>query len=162
MSTNIVSCSYFSQHDPGYQSYNTTDGNIPSSGGIYNRAGRGYPDVSANGLHGVVVVNGREGTSGGTSQSSPIFAALITRIINERIKAGKSTPALGFLNPILYQNPGMFNDITSGDQHMGGPYGDSSPSACGNIGFSAVPGWDPVTGLGTPNYPKMLSVFMKN
>lgn len=152
------SSSYFSQHDPGYQSYNTTDGTVPDDGGIYNRAGRGYPDVSANGLYGVVVVNGREGTSGGTSQSAPIFAALINRIINERIKAGKKGP-LGFLNPTLYQNPGMFNDITSGDQHLGGQNGDGQPSACGNNGFSAVEGWDPVTGLGTPNYPKMLSVF---
>ncbi|KAJ3494117.1 hypothetical protein NLG97_g4284 [Lecanicillium saksenae] len=148
---------YFSQHDPGYKSYNTTDGTIPSSG-IYNRIGRGYPDVSANGLYGVVVVNGREGTSGGTSQSAPIFAALVTRIINERIKAGKKGP-LGFLNPVLYQNPGMFNDIVSGDQHLGGPNGDGQPSACGNKGFSAVKGWDPVTGLGTPNYPKLLSVL---
>ncbi|OAA55092.1 Peptidase S8/S53, subtilisin/kexin/sedolisin [Cordyceps fumosorosea ARSEF 2679] len=149
------------QHDPGYKSYNTTDGTIPNNGGIYNRAGRGYPDVSANGLYGVVVVNGREGTSGGTSQSAPIFAALINRIINERIKAGKQGP-LGFLNPTLYQNPGMFNDITSGDQHLGGPNGDGAPSECGNNGFSAVPGWDPVTGLGTPNYAKLLSVFLKN
>lgn len=150
--------SYFSQHDPGYQSYNTTDGTVPDNGGIYNRVGRGYPDVSANGLFGVVVVNGQEGTSGGTSQSAPIFAALINRIINERIKAGKKGP-LGFLNPVLYQNPSMFNDITSGDQHLGGQNGDNQPSACGNNGFSAVQGWDPVTGLGTPNYPKMLSVL---
>ena len=28
------------------------------------------------------------------------------------------------------------------------------------LGFSAVEGWDPVTGLGTPNYPKMLEYFM--
>ncbi|KAM3484104.1 hypothetical protein MY8738_002543 [Beauveria namnaoensis] len=152
---------YFSQHDPGYKSYNTTDGVIPSNSGIYNRAGRGYPDVSANGLYGVVVVNGREGTSGGTSQSAPIFAALINRIINERIKAGKKGP-LGFLNPTLYQNPSVFNDIVSGDQHLGGPQGDESPSECGNKGFSAVKGWDPVTGLGTPNYPKLLSVLLKN
>lgn len=158
---NLVPCSYFSQHDPGYQSYNTTNGVIPNNGGIYNRAGRGYPDVSANGLNGVVVVNGREGTSGGTSQSAPIFAGLINRIINERIAAGKKGP-LGFLNPILYQNPGAFNDITSGDQHLGGPNGDGAPSECGNIGFSAVQGWDPVTGLGTPNYPKLLAAFLKN
>jgi tripeptidyl-peptidase-1 len=32
--------------------------------------------------------------------------------------------------------------------------------AGGTDGFSAVKGWDPVTGLGTPNYPKMLEFFM--
>ncbi|KAJ3480478.1 hypothetical protein NLG97_g8059 [Lecanicillium saksenae] len=154
---------YFSTHDPGYATYNTTD-NPTAKGvtGVYNRIGRGYPDVAANGLNGVVFVDGQEGTSGGTSQAAPIFAAVITRIINERIKAGKKGP-LGFLNPALYQNPDMFNDITSGDQHLGGPGwgGDGQPSACGNNGFSAVEGWDPVTGLGTPNYPKMLNVLGK-
>ncbi len=31
---------------------------------------------------------------------------------------------------------------------------------CGTNGFEAVKGWDPLTGLGTPNYPAMLSLFM--
>ena len=31
---------------------------------------------------------------------------------------------------------------------------------CGTKGFSAVPGWDPVTGLGTPNFPKMLKYYL--
>lgn len=33
-------------------------------------------------------------------------------------------------------------------------------SSGGTLGFEAVKGWDPVTGLGTPNYPKMLELFM--
>jgi len=41
------------------------------------------------------------------------------------------------------------DDITSG----------SNPG-CGTAGFSAVSGWDPVTGLGTPNYLKMLAYFL--
>jgi tripeptidyl-peptidase-1 len=46
----------------------------------------------------------------------------------------------------------MFHDITV--QVING-------SACNTTGFfSAVKGWDPVTGLGTPNYPAMLKVFM--
>ncbi|CEJ93720.1 Putative Alkaline serine protease AorO [[Torrubiella] hemipterigena] len=110
---------YFSQYDPGYKFYNTTNGTIPNNGGIYNRSGRGYPDVSAVGLHGVVIVKGNGTTlGGGTSMSAPIFAGLINRIINERITAGKMGP-LGFLNPTLYQNPDMFNDIISGDEHLG-------------------------------------------
>lgn len=28
------------------------------------------------------------------------------------------------------------------------------------VGFKAVSGWDPVTGLGTPNFPKMLEYYM--
>jgi tripeptidyl-peptidase-1 len=31
---------------------------------------------------------------------------------------------------------------------------------CGSPGFQASKGWDPVTGLGTPNYPKMLEYFL--
>jgi tripeptidyl-peptidase-1 len=90
--------------------------------------------------------------------ATPVFASIINLIVEERIAAGKGP--LGFINPTLYQNPSMFNDVTIGDQSKGGPGNDSEPSACGNRGFSAVPGWDPVTGLGTPKYPEMLKVFL--
>lgn len=149
---------YFSQHDPGYPSYTTSDGNIPDTGGIYNRAGRGYPDVAAVGDNIGVVVMALPNISGGTSASCPIIASIFTRINEERLKAGK--PTIGFANPALYKNPSMFKDVTSGNQDKGGPGGDGNASACGNNGFSAVQGWDPVTGLGTPNYPAMLSYFM--
>ncbi|KAG8411214.1 hypothetical protein J3459_016525 [Metarhizium acridum] len=149
---------YFSKHDPGYKSYTTDDGTVPATGGIYNRAGRGYPDVAALGDNGVVVVNGEPGTSGGTSMSAPLVGAILTRINEERIKAGKKT--IGFANPALYSNPAMFTDVVGGDQSRGGPSGDRQPSACGNKGFSAVRGWDPVTGLGTPIYPAMLEYFV--
>jgi tripeptidyl-peptidase I len=85
--------------------------------------------------------------SGGTSASAPVFAAIINRINEERLNANKSS--LGFLNPAMYKNPSMFRDIVNG----------TNPG-CGTKGFTAVPGWDPVTGLGTPNYPKMLAYFM--
>ncbi|KAG6227008.1 hypothetical protein E4U25_007919, partial [Claviceps purpurea] len=54
----------------------------------------------------------------------------------------------------------LFNDVVKGNQHLGGPYDSRYPSVCGNDGFSAVPGWDPVTGLGTPKYPEMLKYFV--
>lgn len=96
----------------------------------------------------LLVVGGKVYGAGGTSASSPIFASLINLINGERIAAGKKP--IGFLNQILYNNPGMFNDITVG----------SNPG-CGTKGFPASPGWDPVTGLGTPDYEKMKAVFMK-
>ncbi|KAM0262586.1 hypothetical protein ACHAQJ_001631 [Trichoderma viride] len=150
--------SYFASHNPTYASYNTSGGVIPTTGGIYNKAGRGYPDVSAVGDNGVVVNEGEQTTEGGTSMATPLFAAILTRINEERIAAGKST--IGFANPALYSNPAMFNDITVGNQAKGGPNGDGGASACGNTGFSAVTGWDPVTGLGTPNYPALLEFFL--
>jgi tripeptidyl-peptidase-1 len=50
----------------------------------------------------------------------------------------------------LYAHPDAFFDVTKG----------SNPG-CGTNGFNAAAGWDPVTGLGTPNYPALLDAFMK-
>ncbi|KAH8994355.1 subtilisin-like protein [Lactarius hatsudake] len=35
-----------------------------------------------------------------------------------------------------------------------------SNPGCGTNGFSAAPGWDPVTGLGTPDFEKLQNIFM--
>ena len=91
--------------------------------------------------------HGSFGLSGGTSASSPIFASIVNRIVEDRMRKGKAP--LGFMNPALYGFPSMLNDITNG----------TNPG-CGTPGFKAVKGWDPVTGLGTPNYPRMLDYFM--
>ena len=108
---------------------------------------RGYPDVAANGANYVVAVDGSLSLIYGTSASSPTFGSVITLINEQRANSGKG--AVGFLNPTLYANPSILNDITSGGNQ-----------GCGTAGFTAVSGWDPVTGLGTPNYTKMLPVFM--
>jgi tripeptidyl-peptidase-1 len=60
---------------------------------------------------------------------------------------------------------GAFNDVTSGNNP--GWY-VSAPQYClmislltsGTQGFSAAKGWDPVTGLGTPNFPKLLALWL--
>ena len=81
----------------------------------------------------------------GTSCSSPTFASVIALLNDRLIAAGK--PPLGFLNPFLYSTgASAFNDVTSG----------SNPG-CGTDGFPAVAGWDPVTGLGTPDFAKLLA-----
>jgi tripeptidyl-peptidase-1 len=49
------------------------------------------------------------------------------QINEERLAIGKSP--VGFINPVLYENPWVLNDITNG----------SNPN-CGTAGFSAVPG----------------------
>jgi tripeptidyl-peptidase-1 len=72
----------------------------------------------------------------------------IVTLLNEARIAAKKGP-IGFLNPTFYAHPEAFNDITVG----GNP-------GCGTDGFKAEPGWDPVTGLGTPNYQKLLEVFL--
>ncbi|KAF7909907.1 uncharacterized protein EAF01_003625 [Botrytis porri] len=142
--------SYFKNHNPSYPYYEATAGSnisIGANGGVYNRAGRGIPDVSANGDNIATFVGGTFILNGGTSASTPIFSSVINLINEERLAIGKST--VGFINPVLYANPHVMNDITNG----------SNPN-CGTAGFSAVSGWDPVTGLGTPNYPKLLELFL--
>ncbi|ESK96314.1 protease s8 tripeptidyl peptidase [Moniliophthora roreri MCA 2997] len=132
---------------PSYQasavsSYLSAIGSLNS--GRFNANGRGFPDVAAQGNNIEIVVGGRAGLVAGTSASSPIFASVIALINDRLVAAGR--PVLGFLNPFLYANPGAFFDITTG----------SNPG-CGTNGFPARAGWDPVTGLGSPNFAALLS-----
>lgn len=144
---------YFAKHNPPYKHYSTLVNStaqiaaLGKHGGLYNRIGRGIPDVSANGDNIATFVNGDYGLSGGTSASTPIFSSIINRINEERFKLGKMP--VGFLNTTLYAHPQVLNDITNG----------TNPG-CWTLGFSASQGWDPVTGLGTPNFPKMLDLFL--
>lgn len=72
----------------------------------------------------------------------------MVNMINElRLEYGKGP--VGFLNAALYARPDVMNDIELG----------SNPG-CGTEGFSAVPGWDPLTGLGTPDFIKMEKLFL--
>ncbi|KAL1598497.1 hypothetical protein SLS59_006782 [Nothophoma quercina] len=114
---------------------------------VFNSSGRAYPDVSALGLKLATVWLDKTYGIGGTSASAPIFASIINLLNEERLEKGKGP--IGFLNPIIYKHPEMFNDVTVG----GNP-------GCGTEGFPASPGWDPVTGVGTPDYNKMRKVFL--
>ncbi len=103
--------------------------NVPApanSGG-----GRGVPDVSGDASPTTgynVLVDGSAEVVGGTSAVAPLWAGLIA-IVNQL----KGSP-VGFINPALYASTGAFNDIVSGN----------------NGAFSAAPGWDACTGLGSP------------
>ncbi|KAK3347336.1 peptidase S8/S53 domain-containing protein [Neurospora tetraspora] len=116
--------------------------------GVYNRAGRGYPDVSAIGDYYLFRFAGSWHEIGGTSLAAPVWGAVLTLVIEERVKVGRKG-RLGFVNPLFYAHPEIFNDVTVG----------SNP-ACNSSGFPAAEGWDPVTGLGTPNFPKLLDLLM--
>ncbi|KAK6966626.1 family S53 protease-like protein [Favolaschia claudopus] len=117
----------------------------------FNRTNRAYPDISLQGaVFDIILDNSTTGVSG-TSASTPVAAAMISLINDQRLAEGK--PALGFLNPFLYANPNVFNDITIGS-NPGMRCPDSSPS------FTAVPGWDPVGGLGSPRFPNLLAAAL--
>ncbi|KUJ13659.1 Pro-kumamolisin [Mollisia scopiformis] len=95
---------------------------------------RGYPDVSANGVNYVTAVDGKFSLAFGTSASTPTFASLLNMINEQRLNAKKAS--IGFVNPVLYANPQVLNDVTNGGNQ-----------GCGTAGFNSTVGWDPVTGF---------------
>ncbi|EMD37277.1 hypothetical protein CERSUDRAFT_113931 [Gelatoporia subvermispora B] len=110
--------------------------------GWYNTTGRGFPDVAAQAVNFSVIHAGSLTGIQGTSAASPTFASVIGLLNDGLMSKGK--PTLGFLNPLLYANPTALNDISTGNN-----------PGCGTNGFFAGAGWDPVTGLGTPNFAAM-------
>jgi kumamolisin len=96
-------------------------------------AGRGVPDVAGDadpttGYN--VIVDGEPQVVGGTSAVAPLWAGLIA-LLNQQLGAN-----LGYFNAKLYAiTPPVLNDITTGN----------------NGAYSAGPGWDACTGLGTPD-----------
>ncbi|KAK5626152.1 hypothetical protein RRF57_001867 [Xylaria bambusicola] len=128
-----------------------SDGNTQ----YYNSSGRAYPDVAAGANFYEIITLGSQKAVSGTSCSAPVFASIVQLVNSQRIDAGK--PALGFLNPWLYSLPIGANglrDITTGK------ITGCSGTPISKAGFSAVNGWDPATGLGSPYYPELLQVGM--
>jgi kumamolisin len=123
---------------PAYQ----TSANIkPPAGG-----GRGVPDVSGDadpetGYN--VLVDGEKQVIGGTSAVAPLWSGLIA-LLNQKL--GRP---VGFLQPLLYGLPsasGAFHDITQGS----------------NGAFSAGPGWDAASGLGSPSGTNLLAALSES
>jgi kumamolisin len=117
------------------------------------KVGRGVPDVAGDADpetgYQLVLVGGHKGVIGGTSAVAPLWAGLVA-LINQRLTAlGK--PRAGLLNPLLYQVPsvsGAFHDIVSGNNDIEG------------LGkYKAGTGWDPCTGLGTPDGTLLLKAL---
>jgi subtilase family serine protease len=121
--------------------------------GVAGIAGmRGVPDVAADGNPhtGFPVItsnaSGQYTISGhaGTSAAAPLWAGLIA------LADQNSGRHLGFVNPALYQIARSsryhqaFHDVTTGDNTVEFP-----PKTI--TGYRAGPGWDPVTGWGSPN-----------
>jgi kumamolisin len=108
--------------------------------------GRGVPDVAANADPSTgyqIYVDGQAQVFGGTSAVAPLWAALTARLAQA---LGRT---LGLPQPVLYggAQPGQpapgFRDITSGN----------------NGAYSAGPGWDACTGLGSPDGTALLDVL---
>jgi kumamolisin len=111
--------------------------NVPLSG---NGGGRGVPDVSGDAAPATgyqILVDGQSAVVGGTSAVAPLWAALVA-LVNQQ--TGHS---VGFLNPALYSGgEANFYDITVGS----------------NGSYNAATGWDPCTGLGSPDGQKIATL----
>ena len=113
---------------------------------------RGVPDVAAdadpNTGMALVLTDGSRNSivvgASGTSAAAPLWAAVIALADQY---AGRH---LGFVNPALYRigrSPAghtAFHDVTTGTNTV-----ESSSQTV--MGYKARPGWDPVTGWGSPD-----------
>jgi subtilase family serine protease len=137
-------------------------------GTIHGGKQAGVPDVSYNAaiLHGVLTYLDIPGLPvgfyrfGGTSAGSPQWAALIA-IADQ--KAGYS---LGFINTALYHigqarshYAASFFDITSGTNSALEFDANNNPVTV--TGYSAGPGWDPTTGLGSPRADQLVDQLIQ-
>jgi tripeptidyl-peptidase-1 len=71
---------YFETGKPSYSYYSQLNANFSTVKGLYNRIGRGYPDVASNGAYMPAYVNGELGHWFGASLSSPTFASILTLV----------------------------------------------------------------------------------
>jgi kumamolisin len=132
---------------PSYQ----LNAGVPEAAAPPGPVMRGVPDVAGNAAEETgyqILCDGQKFPDatkgippvGGTSAVAPLWAALIASI-NQKI--GKP---VGFVNPLLYAilpAAGAFRDITEGT----------------NGTYAAKAGWDPCTGLGTPDGQKLLEAL---
>ncbi|MGD9885607.1 MAG: DUF4114 domain-containing protein [Reyranella sp.] len=148
-------------------SYQVAYGLTPTTTDPLAQVGRGAPDVTANGGGNAFyqLANADMSFTGGyyygTSAASPLWASLIVQI--DTIFADQGLPDLGYAHDLLYTAsaiaPAAFNDVTMGNNVGSWAYGDQdSPYMSGGIpviptgfGYYAGPGYDLVSGLGSPN-----------
>jgi kumamolisin len=104
--------------------------------------GRGVPDVTgdADPTTGYTIrVDGQTSVIGGTSAVAPLWAGLVA-VANQQLGT-----QVGFIQPAIYaaKAASAFNDITQGN----------------NGTYSAGPGWDACSGLGSPIASKLIPLL---
>eukprot|EP00638_Chattonella_subsalsa_P007822 CAMPEP_0117741006 /NCGR_PEP_ID=MMETSP0947-20121206/4661_1 /TAXON_ID=44440 /ORGANISM="Chattonella subsalsa, Strain CCMP2191" /LENGTH=669 /DNA_ID=CAMNT_0005557191 /DNA_START=475 /DNA_END=2484 /DNA_ORIENTATION=- len=137
---------------------------FPSTQGFFNPNGRGYPDISAYGANYATIQSKGLTFYCGTSASAPFLSAVIT-LLNDRLLAEGFSP-VGFFNPLLYYlketRPEIFNDITIGSNACReGLLSGTTPLDCNEEYFTARPGWDPISGLGSFDFERMAEAVLE-
>ena len=135
--------------------------------GVPDNNARNVPDVSFSSSPDhdgyLVYTSGSLYVFGGTSVASPVFAGMVA-LLNQYVAA--QTPpgpaGQGNINPMLYRlaqaHPEAFHDVVSGDNTI--PCAQSSPDCVnGRIGYSATPGYDLTTGLGSVDAWELAAVW---
>jgi uncharacterized protein (TIGR03437 family) len=135
--------------------------------GVLNDGVRDTPDVAmaASGYHDAYVscTGGQCVMGGGTSYATPVFAGIVALLNQSLVSRGViSAPGLGNINPELYRLavnvPTAFHDITTGDNIV--PCVIGTPDCTtGSFGYTAGPGYDMVTGLGSVDVANLLTAW---
>jgi subtilase family serine protease len=117
----------------------------PSTGYLFYWNGGGSVSGQPSGWQGI----------GGTSAAAPVWAALVALA---DASPGCTASPLGYANPALYRSAGadyagVFNDVTTGNNDFTGTNGGQ---------YAAKVGYDPVTGLGTPNATALVGQLCAN
>jgi uncharacterized protein (TIGR03437 family) len=139
--------------------------NVP---GVPGDTVRHVPDISMNASADhdgyLVYSQGADAVFGGTSVPTPIFAGLAALLNQNAVKNGKQkSPGLGNVNPTFYAlsqtAPSAFHDITTGDNIVTITCTRQRNCTAGTVGFSAGPGYDQVTGLGSVDAYQLVANF---
>lgn len=92
-----------------------------------------------------------------------MFAAIISNLNALRFSLG--LPSLGFLNPFLYSigKQGLTDIVRGGSTGCTGTaiYTGARGAHVPYAGWNATTAWDPVTGLGTPLFPKLVEAMFE-
>ena len=134
-------------------------GTLPQNASWWNRTGRAYPDVAVLATPYQTVCSGFVQTGTGTSASTPTMSGIVSLLNEHRLAAGKSS--LGFLNPLLYKVLGPAGALTDVTEGCNPGFQVPGQGASRLPGFSADVGFDPASGWGVPNFPKLLEEVMK-
>jgi kumamolisin len=132
-----------SEPQPAWQRTST----LPGLRNEHSTGRRQVPDVAAAAdfrTGWFAVVDGEERHFGGTSAAAPFWAAVAATLRESLRRENLPFPrSFGNFIYVLAQRPGSraFHDITVG----------------GNRFFDAAPGWDYVTGLGTPDVERLVA-----
>jgi tripeptidyl-peptidase-1 len=126
----------------------------------FNKSNRGYPDVSAQAaFYSFMYYSTIQIAFAGTSAATPVTAAMFSLINAARNQTGQSP--LGFVQPLLYsQGSAFFKDIVSGNNSCLANFEGLEAECCPVQGFTAQPGWDPATGLGTINFQRFYDTLV--